>query len=95
MSKENTIEEILESTKDIKKVDLNPYLFNKILLKIKLYKDILLPTNLIWLSLSTFILLIFCNLIIIIKIDKISNKNEDTTSKYNLISYNINYQIYY
>ena len=35
MSKENTIEEILESTKDIKKVDLNPYLFNKILLKIK------------------------------------------------------------
>ena len=95
MSKENTIEEILESTKDIKKVDLNPYVFNKILLKIKLNKDIFLPTNLIWLSLSTFILLIFCNLIIIIKIDKISNKNEDTTSKYNLISYNINYQIYY
>ena len=95
MSKENTIEEILESTKDIKKVDLNPYLFNKILLKIKLNKDVFLSTNLIWLSLSTFILLIFCNLIIIIKIDKISNKNEDTTSKYNLISYNINYQIYY
>ena len=95
MSKENTIEEILESTKDIKKVDLNPYLFNKILLKIKLNKDIFLSTRLIWLSLSTFILLIFCNLIIIIKIDKISNKNEDTTSKYNLISYNINYQIYY
>ena len=95
MSKENTTEEILESTKDIKKVDLNPYLFNKILLKIKLNKDILLPTNLIWLSLSTFILLIFCNLIIIIKIDKISNKNEDTTSKYDLISYTINYQIYY
>ena len=95
MSKENTIEEILESTKDIKKVDLNPYLFNKILLKIKLNKDIFLSTNLIWLSVSTFILLIFCNLIMIIKIDKISNKNEDTTSKYNLISYNINYQIYY
>ena len=95
MSKENTIEEILESTKDIKKVDLNPYLFNKILLKIKLNKDVFLSTNLIWLSLSTFILLIFCNLIIIIKIDKISNKNEDTTSKYNLISHNINYQIYY
>ena len=95
MSKENTIEEILESTKDIKKVDLNPYLFNKILLKIKQNKDIFLSTRLIWLSLSTFILLIFCNLIIIIKIDKISNKNEDTTSKYNLISYNINYQIYY
>ena len=95
MSKENTIEEILESTKDIKKVDLNPYLFNKILLKIKLNKDIFLSTRLIWLSLSTFILLIFCNLIIIIKIDKISNKNEDTTSKYNLISYTINYQIYY
>ena len=95
MSKENTIEEILESTKDIKKVDLNPYLFNKILLKIKLNKDIFLSTRLIWLSLSTFILLIFCNLIIIIKIDKISNKNEDTTSKYDLISYNINYQIYY
>ena len=95
MSKENTIEEILESTKYIKKVDLNPYLFNKILLKIKQNKDIFLSTRLIWLSLSTFILLIFCNLIIIIKIDKISNKNEDTTSKYNLISYNINYQIYY
>ena len=95
MSKENTIEEILESTKDIKKVDLNPYLFNKILLKIKLNKDIFLSTRLIWLSLSTFILLIFCNLIIIIKIDKISNKNEDTTSKYDLISHNINYQIYY
>ena len=95
MSKENTIEEILESTKDIKKVDLNPYVFNKILLKIKLNKDVFLPTNLIWLSLSTFILLIFCNLIIIIKIDKISNKNEDTTSKYDLISYTINYQIYY
>lgn len=95
MSKENTIEEILESTKDIKKVDLNPYLFNKILLKIKLNKDIFLSTKLIWLSLSTFILLIFCNLIIIIKIDKISNKNEDTTSKYDLISYTINYQIYY
>ena len=95
MSKENTIEEILESTKDIKKVDLNPYLFNKILLKIKLNKDIFLSTRLIWLSLSTFILLIFCNLIIIIKIDKISNKNEDTTSKYDLISYTINYQIYY
>ena len=95
MSKENTIEEILESTKDIKKVDLNPYLFNKILLKIKLNKDVFLSTNLIWLSLSTFILLIFCNLIIILKIDKISNKNEDTTSKYNLISYTINYQIYY
>lgn len=95
MSKENTIEEILESTKDIKKVDLNPYLFNKILLKIKLNKDIFLSTNLIWLSFSIYILLIFCNLIIIIKIDKISNKNEDTTSKYNLISYNINYQIYY
>ena len=95
MSKENTIEEILESTKDIKKVDLNPYLFNKILLKIKLNKDVFLSTNLIWLSLSTFILLIFCNLIIIIKIDKISNKNEDTTSKYDLISYTINYQIYY
>ena len=95
MSKENTIEEILESTKDIKKVDLNPYLFNKILLKIKLNKDVFLSTNLIWLSLSTFILLIFCNLIIIIKIDKISNKNEGTTSKYDLISYNINYQIYY
>ncbi len=95
MSKENTIEEILESTKDIKKVDLNPYLFNKILLKIKLNKDIFLSTKLIWLSLSTFILLIFCNLIIIIKIDKISSKNQDTTSKYNLISYNINYQIYY
>ncbi len=95
MSKENTIEEILESTKDIKKVDLNPYLFNKILLKIKQNKDIFLSTNLIWLSFSIYILLIFCNLIIIIKIDKISNKNEDTTSKYNLISYNINYQIYY
>lgn len=95
MSKENTIEEILECTKDIKKVDLNPYLFNKILLKIKLNKDVFLPTNLIWLSLCTFILLIFCNLILILKIDKISNKNEDTTSKYNLISYNINYQIYY
>ncbi len=95
MSKENTIEEILESTKDIKKVDLNPYLFNKILLKIKLNKDIFLSTNLIWLSFSIYILLIFCNLIIIIKIDKISNKNEDTTSKYDLISYNINYQIYY
>lgn len=95
MSKENTIEEILESTKDIKKVDLNPYLFNKILLKIKLNKDIFLSTRLIWLSFSIYILLIFCNLIIIIKIDKISNKNEDTTSKYNLISYNINYQIYY
>ena len=95
MSKENTIEEILESTKDIKKVDLNPYLFNKILLKIKLNKDVFLSTNLIWLSLSTFILLIFCNLIIIIKIDKISNKNEDTTSKYDLIFHNINYQIYY
>jgi hypothetical protein len=95
MSKENTIEEILESTKDIKKVDLNPYLFNKILLKIKLNKDVFLPTNLIWLSLCTFILLIFCNLILILKIDKISNKNEDTTSKYDLISYNINYQIYY
>ena len=95
MSKENTIEEILESTKDIKKVDLNPYVFNKILLKIKLNKDVFLPTNLIWLSLCTFILLIFCNLVMIIKIDKISNKNEDTTSKYNLISYNINYQIYY
>ena len=95
MSKENTIEEILESTKDIKKVDLNPYLFNKILLKIKQNKDIFLSTRLIWLSLSTFILLIFCNLIIIIKIDKISNKNEDTTSKYDLISYTINYQIYY
>ena len=95
MSKENTIEEILESTKDIKKVDLNPYLFNKILLKIKLNKDIFLSTRLILLSFSIYILLIFCNLIIIIKIDKISNKNEDTTSKYNLISYNINYQIYY
>ena len=95
MSKENTIEEILESTKDIKKVDLNPYLFNKILLKIKQNKDIFLSTRLIWLSLSTFILLIFCNLIIIIKIDKISNKNEDTPSKYDLISYTINYQIYY
>jgi hypothetical protein len=95
MSKENIIEEILESTKDIKKVDLNPYVFNKILLKIKLNKDVFLPTNLIWLSLCTFILLIFCNLVMIIKIDKISNKNEDTTSKYNLISYNINYQIYY
>ncbi len=95
MSKENTIEEILESTKDIKKVDLNPYLFNKILLKIKLNKDIFLSTKLIWLSLSTFILLIFCNLVMIIKIDKISNKNEDTTSKYDLISNNINYQIYY
>ena len=95
MSKENTIEEILESTKDIKKVDLNPYLFNKILLKIKLNKDIFLSARLIWLSFSIYILLIFCNLIIIIKIDKISNKNEDTTSKYNLISYNINYQIYY
>jgi len=95
MSKENTIEEILESTKDIKKVDLNPYVFNKILLKIKLNKDVFLPTNLIWLSLCTFILLIFCNLVMIIKIDKISNKNEDTTSKYDLISYNINYQIYY
>ncbi len=71
MSKENTIEEILESTKDIKKVDLNPYLFNKILLKIKLNKDIFLSTNLIWLSFSIYILLIFCNLIIIIKIDKI------------------------
>ncbi len=95
MSKENTIEEILESTKDIKKVDLNPYLFNKILLKIKLNKDIFLSTRLIWLSFSIYILLIFCNLIIIIKIDKISNKNEDTTSKYDLISHNINYQIYY
>jgi len=95
MSKENIIEEILESTKDIKKVDLNPYVFNKILLKIKLNKDVFLPTNLIWLSLCTFILLIFCNLILILKIDKISNKNEDTTSKYDLISYNINYQIYY
>ena len=95
MSKENTIEEILESTKDIKKVDLNPYLFNKILLKIKLNKDIFLSTRLIWLSFSIYILLIFCNLIIIIKIDKISNKNEDTTSKYNLISHTINYQIYY
>ena len=95
MSKENTIEEILESTKDIKKVDLNPYLFNKILLKIKLNKDIFLSARLIWLSFSIYILLIFCNLIIIIKIDKISNKNEDTTSKYNLISYTINYQIYY
>ena len=95
MSKENTIEEILESTKDIKKVDLNPYLFNKILLKIKLNKDVYLSTNLIWLSFSIYILLIFCNLIMILKIDKISNKNEDTTSKYNLISYNINYQIYY
>jgi len=95
MSKENTIEEILESTKDIKKVDLNPYVFNKILLKIKLNKDVFLPTNLIWLSLCTFILLIFCNLVMIIKIDKISNKNEDTTSKYDLISNNINYQIYY
>ena len=95
MSKENIIEEILESTKDIKKVDLNPYLFNKILLKIKLNKDVFLPTNLIWLSLCTFILLIFCNLILILKIDKISNKNEDTTSKYDLISYTINYQIYY
>jgi hypothetical protein len=95
MSKENIIEEILESTKDIKKVDLNPYVFNKILLKIKLNKDVFLPTNLIWLSLCTFILLIFCNLILILKIDKISNKNEDTTSKYNLISYTINYQIYY
>jgi hypothetical protein len=95
MSKENTIEEILESTKDIKKVDLNPYVFNKILLKIKLNKDVFLPTNLIWLSLCTFILLIFCNLVMIIKIDKISNKNEDTTSKYDLISHNINYQIYY
>jgi hypothetical protein len=71
MSKENTIEEILESTKDIKKVDLNPYIFNKILLKIKLNKDVFLPTNLIWLSLCTFILLIFCNLVMIIKIDKI------------------------
>jgi hypothetical protein len=95
MSKENTIEEILESTKDIKKVDLNPYVFNKILLKIKLNKDVFLPTNLIWLSLCTFILLIFCNLFLILKIDKISNKNEDTTSKYDLISYTINYQIYY
>ena len=95
MSKENIIEEILESTKDIKKVDLNPYVFNKILLKIKLNKDVFLPTKLIWLSLSTFILLIFCNLVMIIKIDKISNKNEDTTSKYDLISNNINYQIYY
>ena len=95
MSKENTIEEILESTKDIKKVDLNPYLFNKILLKIKLNKDIFLSARLIWLSFSIYILLIFCNLIIIIKIDKISNKNEDTTSKYDLISHNINYQIYY
>ena len=95
MSKENTIEEILESTKDIKKVDLNPYLFNKILLKIKLNKDIFLSTRLIWLSSCTFILLIFCNLILILKIDKISNKNEDTASKYNLISYTINYQIYY
>ena len=95
MSKENTIEEILESTKDIKKVDLNPCLFNKILLKIKQNKDIFLSTNLIWLSFSIYILLIFCNLIMILKIDKISNKNEDTTSKYNLISYNINYQIYY
>jgi hypothetical protein len=95
MSKENTIEEILESTKDIKKVDLNPYVFNKILLKIKLNKDVFLPTNLIWLSLCTFILLIFCNLVMIIKINKISNKNEDTTSKYDLISYTINYQIYY
>ena len=95
MSKENTIEEILESTKDIKKVDLNPYLFNKILLKIKLNKDVFLPTNLIWLSLCTFILLIFCNLILILKIDKISNKIEDTSSKYNFISYTINYQIYY
>ena len=95
MSKENTIEEILESTKDIKKVDLNPYLFNKILLKIKLNKDIFLPTKLIWLSFSIYILLIFCNLIMILKIDKISNKNEDTHSKYDLISYTINYQIYY
>lgn len=95
MSKENTIEEILESTKDIKKVDLNPYLFNKILLKIKQNKDIFLSARLIWLSFSIYILLIFCNLIIIIKIDKISNKNEDTTSKYNLISDTINYQIYY
>lgn len=95
MSKENTIEEILESTKDIKKVDLNPYLFNKILLKIKLNKDVFLSTNLIWLSFSIYILLIFCNLIMILKIDKISNKNEDTTSKHDLISYTINYQIYY
>ena len=95
MSKENTIEEILESTKDIKKVDLNPYLFNKILLKIKLNKDVFLSTNLIWLSFSIYILLIFCNLIMILKIDKISNKNEDTHSKYDLISNTINYQIYY
>lgn len=78
MQENQKIERVLESGKTLKEVDPNPYLFHKVLLKLKNKATETYPTNpkLVWISMSVLTLFIAVN-IYMLTVGKSSPQSND------------------
>ncbi len=78
MQENQHIEQILESGKTLKEVDPNPYLFNKVLFKLKDKATETYHTNpkLVWVSMSVLTLFIAVN-IYMLTVGKSSQQSND------------------
>lgn len=78
MQENQKIERVLESGKTLKEVDPNPYLFNKVLLKLKYKATETYHTNpkLVWISMSVLTFFIAVNIYMLTSGNSIEQTNE-------------------
>lgn len=78
MQESHKIEQVLESGKTLKIVEPNPYLFNKVLLKLKDKASEAYQTNptLVWISMSVLMLFIAVNIYVLTNGNSSPQNNE-------------------
>jgi len=78
MQENQKIERVLESGKTLKEVDPNPYLFNKVMLKLKDKATETYHTNpkLVWISMSVLTLFIAINIYMLTSGNSVEQSND-------------------
>lgn len=81
MQENEKIERILESGKTLKELEPNPYLFNKVLLKLKDKASDTYETNpkLVWISMSVLTLFIAVNIYVLTNGKSVEQSNDLNT----------------
>ena len=74
--KEKWINEIESSLNDIESAEVNPYLYSKILNRIQVKKETIVPSKLVLLSASALVLLIILNFFIYKSMNNSPSRND-------------------
>lgn len=74
--KEKWINEIESSLNDIESAEVNPYLYSKILNRIQVKKETIVPSKLVLLSASALVLLIILNFFIFKSMNNSPSRND-------------------